>query len=85
VGVTAVSRNVLGSKVPAVRVKVLVVPSVMALPRITEPLALLMVSAGVFAVAVEITPESVWFPVPLSVNDSAPVEVPLNVQSPPTL
>ena len=74
-----------GSKVPAVRVKTLDAPSVIALPRVTVPLALLMMSAGLFAVAVEITPESVWFPVPLSVKDTDAADVPLNVQSPPTM
>ena len=54
----AVSKNVEASKVPAVIVNILVAPNEIALPSVTVPLTLLIVRAGVFEVAVEITPES---------------------------
>ena len=66
VGVVAVRRNVAGSKVPAVRVKVV---AVMARPRIRAPETLFTVK---LVNVVAVLPLIVWSPVPLKVYAALP-------------
>ena len=61
VRVVAVSKNVLGSNVPAVSVKALELEpvTVILLPRVTTPLVLLIISAPFVAVLVFKVPDSI--------------------------